>query len=1583
MHSAEHWDPFEDPADNPPTCLFDFADLEAGEQRRRLAAEFADPVLGAPDSQGYVPLRPAPVAPEKPKDKERPPVARVQESPKPAGPAVPAALALRRRWWINAEAFVELLISMRRDFVGGREYMQGLWRLLEDPPRGQEPFTGGDHLTFDDFAAALLCDTQDALRPKPGSLGEEARLAILLQRLEGFVISETANLNEQYDKGALKPSTQALSPGSCALVRADLPFFNCRGSEKEASWSYVQLVRVDVFDAALPDASGRLRINIPFAGRFAEREQWVRFLREEVLNKRDDIHEISLFVTDVNDFYNSSCASIVMLALASRYHGPPQSGDPQIFIHYAVQDGRVPLPSADVVMAMHPDCSSSYLTSFGGAYQAHYYMWQHILQNAMNSAPLESLEVQQVARAQGMVVSAALKNRTYHGWTVTAPLTSNVRDRQPFHYLVIAQKVPAKVVLSITPGQEDYAGGNQWTMASQQYWQQPSPWQYPPPAWTAPSYPASYGAFPPPHAYQTPYYKPPEAHFHQPSRHPQELGRASDTRSSLLVRLHTRHLTAGQQHGTWSSHCGPGLPIEALDFKDWSQNPDVFGKSSWRAAAATKAFSQTRPGSSAFPMGGFGSGQRYLLFVGLPLALYCSDCPHLYQILQRMRGLSTREGSLLTTANLRATLDHDGRPYSVLIYALVAALQALETTRSSMGSNAGLGLEPLAPKGGALIFRGLWVSEVIDEHWAEHAWSFNSFSRSVEGVLSVLGFYASAKGSTAQDLAMKDTHILILAARFRGEAGGGRWAYPVQLFAGGENAFPASIEEEVLVPPFTRYYFEPDTEVSSAQTPEERSRSLAFWPPRVKVAQACDERTMGSTFRRGKLRYFALCCVFGSLLGGGLSASAPPAWWRQGRPRRRLGSKAEAELLSQLAVLLMPDQPIAEAFRDFPCRRGSDWGTNKLCPDLSLHGVLQATDAALFIEYDGYFRHMSPSGLARDMRKTRALLRFAPKGSVVVRIAHEKREWKDKSSQIVVPCWHPEHTPSLVKALKQAVTSLLRCCSAKLLPKTASRLEGFAAGRLDREARVFAKDADLIGMSNCSSSLQVQEFLQRALHVTSAQAEKSIERYPQMFRRHVDDHVKPTVEWIKGLGLSQSQVAKVILGRPHVLGLSIEANLKPTVEWIKGLGLSQSQVAKGILGHPQMLGYSIEANLKPTVEWIKGLGLSQSQVAKVILGRPQVLGLSLEANLKPTVEWIKGLGLSQSQVAKVILGRPHVLGYSIVANLKPTVEWIKGLGLSQLQVAKVIATFPQMLGLSIEANLKPTVEWIKGLGLSQSQVAKVIATFPQVLGLSIEANLKPTVEWIKRLGLSQSQVAKVIATFPQMLGFSSEANLKPTVEWIKGLGLSQSQVAKVILGRPHVLGYSIEANLKPTVEWIKGLGLSQSQVAKVIATFPHVLGYSIEANLKPTVERIKGLGLSQSQLAKVIATFPQVLGLSIEANLKPTVEWIKGLGLSQSQLAKVIASFPQVLGYSIEANLKVKHCLLQKYLREEKAAIILLSRTPRLWSYSQARLQRRLDVLKSQGQLSKLAGAMAMSLDTFNRRFPQPSSRNDRACGAK
>ncbi|CAE7632022.1 MTERF5, partial [Symbiodinium pilosum] len=117
--------------------------------------------------------------------------------------------------------------------------------------------------------------------------------------------------------------------------------------------------------------------------------------------------------------------------------------------------------------------------------------------------------------------------------------------------------------------------------------------------------------------------------------------------------------------------------------------------------------------------------------------------------------------------------------------------------------------------------------------------------------------------------------------------------------------------------------------------------------------------------------------LFG-FLGCGLAASGPPAFWRAGRPRTVHRSYAEVELLSHLAVLLMPEEPIGELFRDFPVEPSEEWGARWLCPDIAAHGVLQKASAVLFVEYDGHPHHHTTDGRQTDERKTRALLKHAP-----------------------------------------------------------------------------------------------------------------------------------------------------------------------------------------------------------------------------------------------------------------------------------------------------------------------------------------------------------------------------------------------------------------------------------------------------------------------------------------------------------------------------------------------------------------------------------------------------------------------------
>ncbi|CAL1165658.1 unnamed protein product [Cladocopium goreaui] len=568
---------------------------------------------------------------------------------------------------------------------------------------------------------------------------------------------------------------------------------------------------------------------------------------------------------------------------------------------------------------------------------------------------------------------------------------------------------------------------------------------------------------------------------------------------------------------------------------------------------------------------------------------------------------------------------------------------------------------------------------------------------------------------------------------------------------------------------------------------------------------------------------------------------------------------AEAELLVPLAELLMPHLPIAELFRSFPSPKG--WGGNYLEPDLAAYGVLKDENAALFVEYGGYWRHGKREGLKMDQKKNKALLMYAPKGSYVIRISHTiSRPLRDNVLWVKAATWRsgcPKQSSKIYQhILRQAI----------------NQLKGSLNHDIKERLRLCAEKAMVVPST---SSL---DFINAAIAAGN---------------RNTMDEIALFLE----TGGFDKKDIDLMLEKALVRRTSVEKRLAPALLWFLDLGLTKSQIAKAVSTCPQVLGYSIDQNLKPTVQWFLDLGLTESQIAKAASTCPQILGYSIEQNLKPTVQWFLDLGLTKSQIAKAVSTCPYILGYSIEQNLKPTVQWFLDLGLTKSQVAKAVSTCPQILGLSIDQNLKPTVQWFLDLGLTKSRIAKAAATFPQILGYSIEQNLKPTVQWLLDLGLTKSQVAKAVSTCPQILGFSIDQNLKPTVQCLLGLGLTKTQVVKAAATFPQILGLSIDHNLKPTVQWFLDFGLTKSQVAKAVSTCPQILGLSIEQNLKPTVQWFLDLGLTKSQVAKAVSTCPQILGYSIAKNLKAKMLVLNGF-LGANRSAHLVAKWPQLLGYS-------------------------------------------------------------------------------------
>ena len=281
-------------------------------------------------------------------------------------------------------------------------------------------------------------------------------------------------------------------------------------------------------------------------------------------------------------------------------------------------------------------------------------------------------------------------------------------------------------------------------------------------------------------------------------------------------------------------------------------------------------------------------------------------------------------------------------------------------------------------------------------------------------------------------------------------------------------------------------------------------------------------------------------------VGPRLRCSAPPLWWREGRPRTVHRSYAEVELLSRLAELLMPGEPIGELFRDFPVKKSELWGRPWLCPDISAFSVLKEEGAALFVEYDGCFRHSEPQGRQRDERKTEALLAYAPAGSRVLRIGHVGRGLRatDASIEATVAEWRAGRSSSLNNALHQATGILLTNLEGALDHEVRERLQAYQGAEPKPDfdiARKFVHEAVLTRDVETKKA-NMLAVLEGELQL-SAPAIMALEnRFPSIWGVSIKSSLKPVVAWLERVGLGRKQVAKVVAGFPSVLGYSIDGN---------------------------------------------------------------------------------------------------------------------------------------------------------------------------------------------------------------------------------------------------------------------------------------------------------------------------------------------------------------------------------------------------------------------------------------------------------
>ena len=118
----------------------------------------------------------------------------------------------------------------------------------------------------------------------------------------------------------------------------------------------------------------------------------------------------------------------------------------------------------------------------------------------------------------------------------------------------------------------------------------------------------------------------------------------------------------------------------------------------------------------------------------------------------------------------------------------------------------------------------------------------------------------------------------------------------------------------------------------------------------------------------------------------------------------------------------------------------------------------------------------------------------------------------------------------------------------------------------------------------------------------------------------VDDDIRPVIEFLKSLGLSDQQVKEV--GRHQALCMGMASERLATLSLImlpdpavfSTMSTHERRERQVVLEHPPVVSYSPAEQLQPFLDGLRDLGIRDPLA--VVVRRPSLLGLSLRDNVQ-------------------------------------------------------------------------------------------------------------------------------------------------------------------------------------------------------------------------------------------------------------------------------------------------------------------------------------------------------------------------------
>ncbi|ERN12533.1 transcription termination factor MTERF2, chloroplastic [Amborella trichopoda] len=304
---------------------------------------------------------------------------------------------------------------------------------------------------------------------------------------------------------------------------------------------------------------------------------------------------------------------------------------------------------------------------------------------------------------------------------------------------------------------------------------------------------------------------------------------------------------------------------------------------------------------------------------------------------------------------------------------------------------------------------------------------------------------------------------------------------------------------------------------------------------------------------------------------------------------------------------------------------------------------------------------------------------------------------------------------------------------------------------------------------------------------------------------------------------------------PRLLLCSVESHLKPLIEFLKLIGVSEGSIRSVFLSFPPIILYDIEREMKPRMRNLEKLGFDNKDIGKMIRKYPWILSSSIQANYSKILAFFSTEKVPKLYVDGAIKSWPHILGCSI-NRMKLLVEQFGEMGVTNDNLGRVIASCPQLL-LQKPQNFVMVVSFLEELGFNCESVGKILSRCPEIFAASIEGTLKKKIDFLIALGISHDHLPRIIRKYPELLVCDIHKALQPRMKYLMKVGLTKREVASMIHRFSPLLGYSIEKVLRPKLEF---LVYTMHKPVRDVVDYPRYFSYSLEKKIKPRFWVLKG-----------------------------------------------------------------------------------------------------------------------------------------------